>query len=44
MWIIKATSECGTYKETMRCKSQAEADMYADALRADGWTVKVDEK
>ena len=41
MWIIKAISECGTYKETLRCVSEAEANSYAVALRADGWSVTI---
>jgi len=40
-YIVKATSECGTYKETMRCISQAEADGYKAALQADGRTVTI---
>lgn len=41
MFILKIVSPCGTYKETMKCVSADEANMYAEALRAEGSTVTI---
>lgn len=41
MFILKITSPCGTYKETMKCRTMEEAHAYADALRAEGSTVTI---
>ena len=35
--IVKAVSECKTYKETFKCLSHAEADALIKALVAEGW-------
>lgn len=38
---LKIVSPCGTYKETMKCVTMEEAEMYAKALRAEGSTVSI---
>lgn len=40
-FILKAVSECGTYKETLRCLTQEEADRFAATLKAEGWVVTI---
>lgn len=40
-YTLKIVSPCGTYKETMKCISMEEANMYADALRAEGSSVTI---
>jgi hypothetical protein len=39
--IVNAVSECGTYKEVLKCKTMEEAQGYKEALEADGWKVQI---
>lgn len=41
MYLVIAISECGTYRETLKCRTNAEAQEYAHELRLDGWSVRV---
>lgn len=42
MFKVILTSVCGTYRETLKCKTIAEAEQYAAAAIADGeWTAKI---
>lgn len=41
MFILKIVSPCGTYRETIKCITLEEANMYAEALRAEGSTVTI---
>jgi hypothetical protein len=38
---LKATSECKTYRETLKCRTQEEAINLMAALQAEGWSVKI---
>jgi hypothetical protein len=38
--IVSAVSQCGTYKEVLKCNTPEEAKAYKVALEADGWKVQ----
>jgi hypothetical protein len=40
-FLVTATSECGTYVETLKCLTLEEAQQYEAALVAEGWTVDI---
>lgn len=41
MIILKVVSVCGTYKETLKCKTMPEALAYKAALELDNWVVTI---
>lgn len=41
--VVKVVSACKTYRESMKCKSLEEANLYAQAVRDNGDTATVQE-
>lgn len=41
IYIVKIVSACKTYKETLKCLTLNEAEMYAEAARNDGDTASI---
>lgn len=44
VFMVQAVSGCKSYRESLRCLTSQEAEQYAAALRAEGWTVTIKQK